>query len=624
MITFICLFFPGILSVWLYEKVSAKQLTTKQWFYFYTTAVLFVNLFCFLVKRFLLGTGSMHMFNLYEDITPSAASNYMIMAIPAAMVWAVSFWFLPIWGSKLQKRVTFLIRDNISFFIKDGTYRGKEPSRYVCVACCLLTVVSFLCFFSARWYVNTYGQIGFDSVLFTLLASLDGTSSDLVRSYFKLAAIPALLCSLVFCLLFLIPVRRQYWVCLRKKLQLKIYPVLRRGIALGLGLMLSASLLVKAAVDVELIDFINDIVNRSVIYQEQFKDPAEVSVVFPEEKRNLIYIYLESMETSFFSEKEGGALPYNTIPELYALAEENINFSQNDRVGGFGILSGTTWTAAALVAQTAGIPLKTPIGVRNNHYGEDGVFLPGVTSINNILKDNGYRQVLMFGSHASFGGRSVYFGSHGIDEIFDYTTAISDGIIPEGYYVWWGMEDSRLYDYAKQVLPEIATSDEPFAFTMLTADTHHIDGYLCPLCQQDYNEQYENVYRCASRQISDFLAWLQQQDFYQNTTVILVGDHASMDGEYFSRNVSEYYERRIYNCILNSAIEPVREKNREFTAVDMFPTTLAALGCTIDGDRLGLGTNLFSDRDTLAEELGKKEFDQEISKTSNYYINNFY
>ena len=37
--------------------------------------------------------------------------------------------------------------------------------------------------------------------------------------------------------------------------------------------------------------------------------------------------------------------------------------------------------------------------------------------------------------------------------------------------------------------------------------------------------------------------------------------------------------------------------------MDMFPTTLASLGAVIDGDRLGLGTNLFSDKPTLAENL---------------------
>ena len=43
---------------------------------------------------------------------------------------------------------------------------------------------------------------------------------------------------------------------------------------------------------------------------------------FPEEKRNLIYIYLESMETTYFNKDEGGALEVNIIPELYELAQK--------------------------------------------------------------------------------------------------------------------------------------------------------------------------------------------------------------------------------------------------------------------------------------------------------------
>ena len=53
--------------------------------------------------------------------------------------------------------------------------------------------------------------------------------------------------------------------------------------------------------------------------------------------------------------------------------------------------------------------------------------------------------------------------------------------------------------------------------------------------------------------------------------------------------------------------------------MDMYPTILAAMGAKIEGDRLGLGTNLFSDKQTLMEELGFKTLDNELQKTSNYY-----
>ena len=36
----------------------------------------------------------------------------------------------------------------------------------------------------------------------------------------------------------------------------------------------------------------------------------------------------------------------------------------------------------------------------------------------------------------------------------------------------------------------------------------------------------------------------------------------------------------------------------------MFPTMLASIGVKIEGERLGLGTNLFSDKPTIMEENG--------------------
>lgn len=51
----------------------------------------------------------------------------------------------------------------------------------------------------------------------------------------------------------------------------------------------------------------------------------------------------------------------------------------------------------------------------------------------------------------------------------------------------------------------------------------------------------------------------------------------------------------------------------------MFPTILASLGCEIEGDRLGLGTNLFSEKNTLAEEYGYENLFEELEKKSTFY-----
>lgn len=171
-------------------------------------------------------------------------------------------------------------------------------------------------------------------------------------------------------------------------------------------------------------------------------------------------------------------------------------------------------------------------------------------------------------------------------------------------------------------LSKKSDGQEPFNFTMLTVDTHHIGGYKCDLCGDKYTEQYENVLACASNQVNEFVKWLQKQDFYENTTIIISGDHPTMDNVYMDEHYDGSKGRRSYNCFINSAVDTSNNRKRKFTSMDLFPTTLAAMGTKIEGDRLGLGTNLYSDKKTLAEEYGYKYIDDELAKNSKYYNKN--
>ena len=486
------------------------------------------------------------------------------------------------------------------------------------IFCALSLFIGFWCFFSARWFVNIYGRIGFDSILYTLGSSMDGLEPELLMQYLWQALLPCILASgFVTFTLFFLP---------EKKSGKYESGVRSRWGAIFICILLTLLLLGIAAFDCELTEYIQDQLADTTLYESYYVHPDSVSISFPEEKRNLIYIMLESMETSYLSKDLGGAMDENLIPELYQLANSNICFSDSkSNVGGFHTTAGATWTIGSMVAQTAGIPLKTPTEDVNKYGAEGEAFLPGVTTLTNILRENGYYQALMVGSDVSFGGREAYFSQHGMDEILDIYSARTDGIIPKDYFVWWGMEDLHLFEYAKQKLTALSAMDQPFAFTMLTVDTHHVGGYQCALCQDSTSgESYDQSISCSSRQVSDFVKWIQAQPFYSNTTVIIVGDHESMDNGYFERNVEEDYQRMMYNCFINPAPTAKRLRNRQWAAVDLFPTTIAALGATIPGDRLGLGTNLFSGKNTLCEKYGFDAFNEELSKASDYYEQHFW
>ena len=319
------------------------------------------------------------------------------------------------------------------------------------------------------------------------------------------------------------------------------------------------------------------------------------------------------------SKENGGAQDVTYIPNLeqLAISEDNINFSNTDKLGGALTLTGTDWTAAAMISQTAGIPLK--LSIDPNCYRGYGDSFPGIYNLGDVLKENGYSNYLFIGSDADFGGRKDYFTNHGDYIIYDYYYAKDNEWIPDDYDVWWGYEDKKLFEFAKNQLLEISENEEPFNFTLLTADTHFVDGYLDDSCETPFDDQYSNVFNCSDKMVNGFLSWIKEQDFYENTTVIVTGDHLTMQQGFY--NINSDYNRNIYNVFINSKEEALKTKNRMFTSIDMFPTTLASLGVKIEGDMLGLGVNLFSNKETLVESLGYEYVNNELKKKSFFYDN---
>jgi len=128
---------------------------------------------------------------------------------------------------------------------------------------------------------------------------------------------------------------------------------------------------------------------------------------------------------------------------------------------------------------------------------------------------------------------------------------------------------------------------------------------------------------CASKQLDDFLMWCSEQPFYENTTIVVLGDHESMSSEFFqdvdNAETTGSINRKVYNAFIHAVVEPVKEENRLFTTLDFFPTTLAAMGVKIEGDMLGIGVNLFSDKETLAEKYGYEYLFGELEKGSDFY-----
>ncbi len=468
----------------------------------------------------------------------------------------------------------------------------------------LIGFLAMLIFRSAFWMLKTWNHLSMEELVFHLKSPLQGTNEGMIKDYIVSCLIISIVVAVVLVAVF---------IYIRHNRLAHHITVLTTLVISALTIILSIS---HVWTTLDITAFSNNHNTYSSFIDDNYVDPSNVTLDFPEKKRNLIYIYLESMEMTFADKKNGGGFDTNVIPELTQLSLDNENFSGDQQtLNGGTALTGNGWTVAAMFGQTSGLPLLIPIG--DNSMNTQEHFFPGITSLGDILESAGYQQSLLLGSEAEFGGRKLYFQDHGNYNIWDYNYFKDNGGIPPDYRVWWGFEDNYLFQFAKDKLTEMSSSDQPFNLTMLTVDTHFEDGYLCPDCPDTFDDQYANVMACSSKKVTDFVNWVQQQDFYEDTTIIISGDHPTMDSD-FCDSVDADYNRKVYTSYINSAVQPENNTYRDYSTLDDFPTTLAAMGVNIDGDRLGLGSNLFSSTPTLIERFGVDSINGEFSKNSKF------
>lgn len=494
------------------------------------------------------------------------------------------------------------------------------------VVCLILILSVYILPCAEKWFSEVF-SVGIEQILFTIKNPMKNSNIDFLQGIFfylskeNVFLISAAYISFAFLFEFIFS-RIDVDFCIsagKKRFSFDVGKIISRCVLI----LFSVSfifILADIMNELKVPGYIKAKIEKSKIYEEYYVEPLAEKITG--KGKNLILIYLESMETTYASVADGGKQPdENYIPNLTRLAGENINFSNTQKLGGFHAASGAGWTMGALFSTSSGIPFHFPFG--GNDMNTYASVAKSVVTIGDILKEKGYVNEFLCGSDGDFAGRKQFFEQNGGYKVFDLFTAREKGYIPENYRVWWGFEDSVLYEIAKDEISGLAKNEKPFNFTMLTVDTHHVGGYFCGKCQKKHSENLMDVLNCADIQLAEFVEWISCQDFFKDTVIVITGDHPRMD-QILVKNVP-YKERTVYNCFINASAPASFEKTeREFAAFDMFPTILCSMGFKIEGERLGLGTNLFSGRKTLSEEMGFDKFNSEISRHSDFYEKHFY
>lgn len=468
-----------------------------------------------------------------------------------------------------------------------------------CFLCMILFTV--LCF--SVWSVNQFGNLEIEKLIFLLYVPLKNTPTDWMRWIWIPFFVTIYLCC---------------WPIALQKLILK-YPL--RASLVFLTLLFGVAIYIEEHFFV--LDYIKGNYTQSDFIEKNYTDPIKVAIEFPIKKKNLIFIQVESLETSVQDKANGGFFDMDYIPHLTQLAKDNISFSHSELIEGATVLPSTGWTIAGMVAETAGLPLKLHgknFMTIDNSMDQYVSFLPGAVSLGDILSKNGYTNVFILGTGKEFAGQEDYLKQHGKYQIFD-----RDDISVEGK----NQSDKAVLEFSKSKILELSKKTSPFHIMIQTYDTH-LGGYNREVCPRIFEEDFKNGFSCIDSQIHDFINWIQKQKFYKDTMIIILGDHCSMSNDVAAEieklnndDLSSRHNgniiRKVYNVLINSTIQPIQKNNRQFSTMDMFPTILAGIGVKINGDRLGLGTNLFSAERTLPEKYGYDYIFQELKKKSNFY-----
>lgn len=285
--------------------------------------------------------------------------------------------------------------------------------------------------------------------------------------------------------------------------------------------------------------------------------------------KNLVFVYLESLERIFWDPKIFPGL----TPNLDRLRKQGLDFS------GFETFSGANYTIAGMFASQCGIPLfSSPFAGLDSIAGNDTdttTFHPKIVCLGDVLHDAGYTQVYMGGAPISFAQKGLLYRLHGYDQALGLTQleAENGGTLPEA---GWGVYDSALFPLMLKHYRELEAAGKPFNLAMITLDTHPPDGRPSPGCPKyaaNPNSMLQAVH-CTDYEVGKFIDELSKEPGWKNTVVVIMSDHLMMRNDAESLFPKDY-ERKPALLVLNAGqgLRPVRMYH-----MDIAPTLLDLLG----------------------------------------------
>jgi phosphoglycerol transferase len=250
-------------------------------------------------------------------------------------------------------------------------------------------------------------------------------------------------------------------------------------------------------------------------------------------------------------------------------------------------------------------PVKDANGI--NSFGEIFDFVaPHLSSLSKIDAASSYQNLFLKGGDLDFSGTKQMLLANGITQIYGFEELKKeygqDNLTQCDSFP--GVVDNQIFDIFKHKISNLSP-DTPFLAMMFTLDLH-----------MGYKEDIKTIKEQTIKNLNNFITWYKTQPFYENTTLIILGDHNQMGYKVKTG-------AKIYNAFFNLPENLTKNlnTNRTFNQIDIFPTVLEIMGYELPNHKAAMGTSLFSDQKTLAERYSYTEQKNFLNSHDLFYYN---
>ena len=335
-----------------------------------------------------------------------------------------------------------------------------------------------------------------------------------------------------------------------------------------------------------------------------YVDPRSVKVS-GSGRKNLLIVYCESIEETFGRKELMGE---DLLAPLRPYIEEpDMHIEQ---------MPGADFTIGGIVSSQCGIPLKSVSILSGNLTGWAlDRFLPGAMCLGDYLKADGYHNVYYNGSSGVFSGLNKFFLTHGYDEFMGKEEWLDRGFVEADRLNTWAVYDKDIIDLSIARLDELMAEGRRFSFAVSTMDTHE-PGFLSEDCEQKgIARDWPGYVKCSLSQVGRLLEHIRSKGWEKDFVILVMGDHQARMTKLGEADLKGVDERFVLCSLEGGHLRPMRSTITHF---DLFPSILAALGFTVEGDRLGFGYNVYS-KDVLPPAGYREELKKRVLAQSRLY-----